>query len=50
MRRYDPDRDYYREKVEDELVREAEEEARRSRAAKKVSLAGEAGKENNDGY
>lgn len=33
MRRYDPDRDYYREKVEDELVREAEEEAREARAA-----------------
>ena len=49
-KRYDPNRDYYREKVEDELVREAEDEARRSRSEKKVSLAEEAGKENNDGY
>lgn len=49
-KKYDPNRDYYREKVEDELVREAEEEARRSRSEKKVSLAEEAGKGNNDGY
>lgn len=48
-KKYDPNRDYYREKVEDELVREAEEEARKSRVANKVNLAGEAGKEKSHG-
>ena len=33
MRRYDPDRDYYHEKVDAELEREAEAEARKARAA-----------------
>ena len=33
MRRYDPDRDYYHEKVDAELECEAETEARKARAA-----------------
>lgn len=33
MRRYGPDRDYYHEKVDAELEREAEDEVREARAA-----------------